>query len=98
MHSVPVMMLSLVPGPGFVAYMASSVLRRSGLTRLLIDQSAHKLPFSLYQRLGLGRLTAPRIPRPKSDRPGLPKRVAINVRLAYQWLVCYMGPSRVHAR
>ena len=98
MHSVPVMMLSLVPGPGFVAYMASSVLRRSGLARLLIDQSAHKLPFSLYRRLGLGRLTAPRIPTPGSYRPGLPKRVAINVRLAYQWLVCYMGPSRVHAR
>jgi undecaprenyl-diphosphatase len=86
-HSVPVMMLSLVPGPGFVAYLASSVLRKSGLARLLIDQSAHKLPFSLYRRLGVARLTAPRMPKPEPYRPGLPKRVATGVRLAYQWLV-----------
>ena len=59
-HSVPVMLISLIPLVGAGAYLASGTLRRSGLTRLLIDQVAYKMPFKLYRRLGLARLTAAR--------------------------------------
>ena len=59
-HSVPVMLLSLIPLVGAGAYLASGTLRRSGLTRLLIDQLAYKMPFSLYRRLHLAGLAAPK--------------------------------------
>ena len=54
------MLISLIPLVGAGAYLASGTLRRSGLTRLLIDQVAYKMPFKLYRRLGLARLTAAR--------------------------------------
>ena len=58
-HSIPVMLISLIPGFGTIAYMASGTVRSTGLTRLLIDQVAAKLPFRLYGRLGLSKVTAP---------------------------------------
>ena len=58
-HSVPVMLISLIPGFGTIAYMASGTVRSTGLTRLLIDQIAAKLPFGLYGRLSISKVTAP---------------------------------------
>lgn len=58
-HSIPVMLISLIPGFGTIAYMASGTVRNTGLTRLLIDQMATKLPFRLYGRLNLSKVTAP---------------------------------------
>ena len=61
-HTVPVMLISLIPGLGTVAYFASGTVRRSGLAGMLLDQFAYKLPFHLYRRMGLARITARRIP------------------------------------
>ena len=58
-HSVPVMLISLIPGFGTIAYMASGTVRSTGLSRLLIDQMAAKMPFRLYRRLNLSKVTAP---------------------------------------
>ena len=58
-HSIPVMLISLIPGFGTIAYMASGTVRNTGLTRLLIDQIAAKLPFRMYGRLSLSKVTAP---------------------------------------
>lgn len=63
-HSIPVMLVSLVPGLGTIAYFASSTMIRTGLARMLIDQFAYKLPFGLYRRLRLARITAPRLLKP----------------------------------
>jgi hypothetical protein len=63
-HSVPVMILALVPALGAMAYAASDTLLKRGLGRMLLDQSAHKVPLGLYSRLGLGRIIAPRSPEP----------------------------------
>ena len=62
-HSVPVMLLALVPAFGAVAYVVSDTITKKGLGRLLVDQAAYKMPFKLYRRLGLARLTAPRLPQ-----------------------------------
>ncbi len=62
-HSVPVMFISLVPALGGMAYLASGPVRKSGLMRLMLDQIAYKLPFALYRRLRLARVTAPRSPK-----------------------------------
>jgi membrane-associated phospholipid phosphatase len=59
-HSVPVMLLALVPALGAVSYAASDTMLKRGLGRMLLDQSAHKVPFGLYRRLRLARITAPR--------------------------------------
>jgi hypothetical protein len=59
-HSVPVMLLALVPALGAMAYAGSDTMVKNGLGRMLLDQSAHKVPFGLYGRLGLARITAPR--------------------------------------
>ena len=59
-HSVPVMLLALLPVFGAIAYVASATMTKKGLGRLLVDQAAYKMPFKLYHRLGLARLTAPR--------------------------------------
>jgi hypothetical protein len=59
-HSWPVATLSVVPLLGAAAYLASPTVRRSGLSRILMDQFAYQLPFGIYRRLHLGRLTAPR--------------------------------------
>ena len=58
-HTPLVMALSIVPGFGAVAYLASRPLRNKLLVRLVLDQCASKLPFGLYRRMRLARLTAP---------------------------------------
>ena len=58
-HSPLVMVLSLVPLLGGIAYMAARPLRRKVLIRLMMDQVAIKLPFRFYTRLRLSRLLAP---------------------------------------
>jgi hypothetical protein len=62
-HSVPVMLLSLVPGLGAISYVAGGVMVNSGLARVLVDQAAYKLPFGAYHRLHLASVTAPRCPQ-----------------------------------
>ena len=54
------MLLALVPALGAMAYAGSDTMVKNGLGRMLLDQSAHKVPFGLYERLGLARITAPR--------------------------------------
>ena len=66
-HSIPVMLLALVPAIGAIAYAGSEPMMK-GPGRLLLDQGAAKLPFQLYRRLGLARLTAP-------DRQNVPHAV-----------------------
>jgi len=67
-HSVPVMLLALVPALGALAYAASDTMVKRGLGRMLLDQSAHKVPLGLYGRLRLDRIFAPRFPQPVVDR------------------------------
>jgi hypothetical protein len=62
MHSLPVMLIALVPGFGSIAYIAGGPIVSSGLARVSIDQCLCKLPFGLYRRLNLDRLAAPRVP------------------------------------
>ena len=52
------MLLALVPILGPVAYLASRPLRQSILIRLIIDETAWRLPFKLYHRLHLARWLA----------------------------------------
>lgn len=59
-HSVPVMIISLIPGVGAVAYVASGTMIKNGLARVLFDQGMHKLPFGLYRKLHLARILTPR--------------------------------------
>jgi hypothetical protein len=59
-HSVPVMLVALVPAIGAIGYAVSDTMVKRGLGRMLLDQSAHKVPFGLYERLRLDRITAPR--------------------------------------
>ena len=65
-HTIPVMLLALVPGFGAIAYAASATMMKKGLGRMLIDESASRLPFRLYCRLRLARLIAPRPQNPHS--------------------------------
>ena len=58
-HNPLVMFLSVIPGLGAVAYLASRPMRRKILVRLMLDQIAWKLPFRLYRRMHLARLLAP---------------------------------------
>lgn len=67
-HSVPVMLISLVPGLGAVAYAASGTMMRDDLGRMLLDQSMYKLPFGLYRRLKLAKISAPRPVQPAAIR------------------------------
>lgn len=60
LHSVPVMLLSLVPGLGTIAYFVSGTIIQSSLPRMAIDQFVHKLAPGPYYRLGLAHVTAPR--------------------------------------
>ena len=71
LHTVPVMLIALIPGFGAISYVASDTMVRTGLGRMLLDQTAHKLPFGLYRRLGLERVTAPPSRRVPSDAPVL---------------------------
>ena len=61
-HTGPVMLLSLVPIFGAAAYAVSDPIVKKGLRRILVDQSTRRLPFRLYWRLGLERITAPPVP------------------------------------
>lgn len=59
-HTPAVLLLSLLPGFGAVAYLAAGPLRNRLLIRIMADQTAHKLPFKLYSRTRLERwLAAP---------------------------------------
>ena len=71
-HSIPVMLVALIPGFGAVAYVASGTMVKAGLGRMLLDQSAYKLPFGLYEKLGLARLTRPRSRKAAGDGLVLP--------------------------
>ena len=93
-HSIPVMVISLIPGFGAIAYMASGTVRNTGLTRLLIDQMASKLPFRLYGRLGLSNLTAPRQKAARPTRTPLGKRILASSEDAYQHLVSSVTPPQ----
>jgi len=57
-HTPLVMVLSLIPAFGAVAYLAARPLRNKLLIRLMLDQMAWKLPFKLYRRMRLGKLLA----------------------------------------
>ena len=93
-HSIPVMVISLIPGFGTIAYMASGTVRNTGLTRLLIDQMASKLPFRLYGRLGLSNLTAPRQEAARPGRIPLGKRIVTSCEDAYQHVVSSVTPPQ----
>ena len=71
-HTVPVMLLALVPAFGAIAYAVSDPMLK-GPGRMLVDQSASKLPFNLYLRLGLAHLTAPRSKKAANTAAVLPK-------------------------
>ncbi|MEE8442468.1 MAG: hypothetical protein V3S37_01855, partial [Dehalococcoidia bacterium] len=58
------MLIALVPAFGAIAYVASDTMTKKGLGRLLVDQAAYKMPFSLYRRLNLARITSPRLQGP----------------------------------
>jgi hypothetical protein len=68
-HSIPVMLIALLPGFGAIAYTASYTTMRKGLGRLLVDQAAYKMPFGLYRHLGLARITAPQLLKPMAECP-----------------------------
>ena len=70
-HNPLVMMLSVLPGVGAVAYLAARPLRRKLLIRLMLDQVAWKLPFKLYARMHLGRWLAPNL-KDSGPSPGTP--------------------------
>ena len=58
-HTPLVMLLTLIPVVGSVAYLAARPLRRKLLVRLMLDEVGWKLPFSLYQRMHIDRWVAP---------------------------------------
>ena len=60
--------IALVPVFGAIAYVASDTMTKKGLGRLLVDQAAYKMPVKLYRRLGMARLTAPRLPQVGAGR------------------------------
>ena len=68
-HGPVVIVLSLVPLLGGVAYLASRPLRSRQLVRLILDQAAIKAPLRLYERLRLGRWLAPAAAAPGGDGP-----------------------------
>ena len=57
-HTVPVMLSVLLPAVGTIAYAASEPMLK-GPGRMLIGQTASKLPFKLYRPLHLAHLAAP---------------------------------------
>ena len=57
-HTPLVMVLSILPAFGAVAYLAARPLRNKLLIRLMLDQMAWKLPFKLYYRMRLGKWLA----------------------------------------
>ena len=73
-HTVPVMFLALVPAVGAIAYAVSDPML-NGPGRMLVDESASRLPFKLYRRLGLARFTAPRRQKATSTKVDFPTRI-----------------------
>jgi hypothetical protein len=73
-HTVPVMVLGLVPAVGAVAYAVSEPMLK-GPGRMLLDEASSKLPFKLYRRLGLYRLTAPGRTKTSSTVSFVPRKV-----------------------
>ena len=51
-----------------IDYVASDTMTKKGLGKLLVDQAAYKMPFKLYRRLGMARITAPRLPQQAARR------------------------------
>ena len=58
-HTPLVMVLSLVPGFGAVAYLAAPPLRQKLLIRLMFDQISRKISFRVYERMRLSQWLAP---------------------------------------
>ena len=58
-HTPLVMVLSLVPAFGAVAYLAAPPLRHKVLIRLMFDQIGRKMPFRVYERMRLSQWLAP---------------------------------------
>ena len=56
-HSTRVMLFALVPGLGAVSYTVSKPLLRTGIARIAVDEFAYRLPFNLYRRLRLSKMT-----------------------------------------
>jgi len=71
------MIISLIPGVGAVAYVASGTMIKNGLARVLLDQGMHKLPFGLYSKLRLERILAPRPAQPVEKYPKMPRVPAL---------------------
>ena len=65
-HGPLVMVLSLIPIFGSLAYLAARPLRRKLLLRLVMDQTARTLPLGLYRRLHLEQVLAPTPEVPES--------------------------------
>ena len=86
-HTLPVMLISLVPLLGTVAYLASGTVRKSGVSRMFIDQSAYKLPFRLYSRLGLAHIAAPRLPKAAPAATPVPNPTAVRAEVGYATLM-----------
>ncbi len=61
-HSPLVMVVSLLPAVGAIAYLTSRPLREKPLGRVMVDQVAWRLPLRLYKRLNLERWLTPRLP------------------------------------
>jgi hypothetical protein len=77
-HTVPVMLLALVPAVGAVAYAVSDPMLK-GPGRMLLDEAATKFPFKLYRRLGLARLTTPRQAKAPDTLP-MPPLATVSIR------------------
>jgi len=76
-HSVPVMLLAIIPGLGAVCYLAAAPMLKAGLAPLIIDQFLYKLPFRLYNRLQLSRITMPRRKRLlQGDKPAAAEEIS----------------------
>ena len=95
-HTVPVMLLALVPAVGAIAYAVSDPMLK-GPGRMLLDESASRLPFKLYRRLGLSNLTAPRPQAARAWRIPIGKRIFTSSEDAYQQLMSRVTPPQ-HAR
>ena len=59
-HTPLVMVLSLLPVVGGIAYLASGPLRSKLLIRVALDEVAIEMPFGVYRRLHLARWLAPK--------------------------------------
>ena len=69
-HSPLVMILSVIPGFGAIAYLTARPLRNKVLLRLIVNQIAWKLPFKLYARMRLERWLAPKPEKAKLGTEG----------------------------